>query len=32
VDRTRNSVTSESVGDRVQRMKVALEKAADTGR
>jgi ATP-dependent Lhr-like helicase len=32
VDRTRNAVTSESVGDRVQRMKVALEKAADTGR
>jgi ATP-dependent Lhr-like helicase len=32
VDRTREAVTSESLADRVRRMQVALEKAADTGK
>ena len=32
VDRTRESVSSESAADRVRRMQLALEKAADTGR
>jgi ATP-dependent Lhr-like helicase len=32
VDRTRNAVTSESVTDRVQKMKLVLEKYADTGK
>jgi ATP-dependent helicase Lhr and Lhr-like helicase len=32
VDRTREAVTSESLSDRVRRMQVALEKAADTGK
>ncbi|HEX5725763.1 MAG TPA: ligase-associated DNA damage response DEXH box helicase [Longimicrobiaceae bacterium] len=32
VDRTREAVSSESIGDRVRRMQLRLEKAADTGR
>jgi ATP-dependent Lhr-like helicase len=32
VDRTREAVSSESMADRVRRMQVALEKAADTGK
>lgn len=32
VDRTREAVSSESMVDRVRRMQLALEKAADTGR
>jgi ATP-dependent Lhr-like helicase len=32
VDRTREAVSSESLGDRVRRMQVALEREADSGR